>query len=226
MTRLDAVILDVDGTLLLSNEAHARAFVDAGDELGFEHPGFEPILRMIGMGGDKLIPRAFGFEEERDRGERLSTRKGEIFRERYLPELRPAPGARELLERLRSDGLRLVVATSADEEDLDGLLRQAGVKDLIEASTSSGQVDDSKPDPDVVEAALEQADAPAERVVMIGDTPYDVEAATRAGVAIIGVRCGGWSDEELRGAIAVYAHPADLLARYEESVFGANGRSR
>ena len=216
---VEAVILDIDGTLLLSNEAHARAFVDAARELGID-ADYETILRLIGKGGDKLIPEAFGFSQESERGKKLDERKGEIFRERYLPTLEPAPGARALLERLRRDGKTLVVATSADGADLEGLLDRAGVRDLIEESTSSGDVEASKPDPDVVVAALEKSGAPAERVVMIGDTPYDVEAASRARVRIIGVRCGGWDDRALRGAVAVYDDPEDLLAHYGESVLG------
>lgn len=216
MAELRAVILDIDGTLLLSNEAHARAFVDAATEQGVE-ADYEGILRLIGMGGDKLIPEAFGLEKERGPGKKLDERKGEIFRERYLPTLAPTPGARALLERFRAEGLKLVVATSSDRADVKALLDQAGVRDLIEDATSAGDVEESKPDPDVVLAALATTGASADAVVMLGDTPYDVEAASRAGVPIIAVRCGGWSDRDLRGALAVYADPEDLLAHYGES---------
>ncbi|MDQ3388419.1 MAG: HAD family hydrolase [Gemmatimonadota bacterium] len=222
MTPLRAVILDVDGTLILSNDAHAQAFVDAALELGIERGSFKEVRRLIGMGSDKLIPRVFGFRDDSAEGEALSERKGEIFRSRYLPELRPAPGARALLERLRGDGLRLVVATSASEEDLEGLLERVGVPDLIEGSSSASEVENSKPAPDVVEAALGEAGCPPEAAVMLGDTPYDVEAAGRAGVRIIGVRCGGWGDEDLRGAVAIFDDPADLLARYDLSPLGGS----
>src|SRR5687768_11047203 len=104
-----AVILDVDGTLVLSNEAHARAFVEAATEIGIKGD-FETILRLIGKGSDKLIPEAFGFDSESNLGKELDTVKGKIFRGRYLPLLKPAPGARQLLSRLRHDGIRLVVA--------------------------------------------------------------------------------------------------------------------
>lgn len=218
-----SVILDIDGTLLLSNEAHARAFVDAARELGIPAPPLAEVQRLIGMGGDKLIPRAFGFSQESEQGERLDERKGNIFRDRYLHSLEPTPGTRALLERLRSDGYGLVVATSADKDDLDGLLRRAGVRDLIDDATTGGEVDASKPDPDVVVAALGQAGVPPGEAIMIGDTPYDVEASTRAGVAIIGVRTGGWDDDDLRGAIAVYDDPGDLLAHYDETPLGAGG---
>jgi HAD superfamily hydrolase (TIGR01509 family) len=214
-----SAILDIDGTLLFSNEAHARAFADAAAELGFASPPVDEIQRLIGMGGDKLIPQAFGFEQDEERGEQLEERKGTIFRARYLPRLAPTPGARQLLERLVADGYSLVVATSASEEDLEGLLERAGVKDLIDDATSSGEVEASKPDPDVVQAALKQAGVGPAEAVMLGDTPYDVEAATRAGVAIIGVRTGGWTEEALRGAVAVFDDPADLLAHYGDTPF-------
>lgn len=217
--RVRAVILDIDGTLLLSNDAHAQAFVDSAREMGIE-ADFEKIRRLIGKGGDKLIPEVFGFEKESDQGKKLDGRKGEIFRERYLPSLEPAPGARALLERFRAEGRTLVVATSADEADLEGLLDRAGVRDLIEEATSASDVEESKPDPDVVQAALEKSGVPPDAVVMLGDTPYDVEAASRAGVRIIGVRTGGWTDRELRGSIAVYEDPEDLLAHYAASPFG------
>lgn len=215
----DAVILDVDGTLIASNDAHARAYVEAARELGREM-SFEETRRAIGMGGDKLLPRVAGIEEESEEGERLTARKKEIFSERYLPGLQPTPGARALLHRLRDDAVKLVVASSASEDELGPLLERAGVRDLIQGSTSSDDAEESKPDPDIVQAALRDAGIPADRVVMLGDTPYDVEAATRAGVRIIALRSGGWDDDALRGAIATYDHPADLLAHYDESPLG------
>ncbi len=219
MSRIQAVLLDVDGTLIDSNDAHAQAYVDAGKELGVEMD-FAEVRRGIGMGGDKLLPEASGIEEESEQGKRITARKKEIFGE-LLPTLEPAPGARELLERLRADGVKLVVATSAKRDEMKAILEQAGVADLIDAATSASDAEESKPDPDIVEAALEQAGFPAGEVVMLGDTPYDVLAATRAGVRIIGVRTGGWSEDDLHGAVAVYDHPADLLAHYEESPLGS-----
>lgn len=218
-----AVILDIDGTLIDSNRAHARAFIDAAEELGITAPSLEEVLRMIGMGGDRLIPRAFGFEQDDPIGQRLEELKGNIFRARYLQELEPTRGARALLERLRADGYTLVVATSASPDDVEHLLDRAGVADLVEGATSADEVKESKPAPDVVEAALEEAGVRPDEAVMLGDTPYDVESARRAGVSILAVRTGGWDDEALSGAERVYADPADLLEQYEDSVLG--GRS-
>jgi HAD superfamily hydrolase (TIGR01509 family) len=211
-------VLDVDGTLIDSNDAHAEAWVETGRELGTAVE-FAHVRRLIGMGGDKVLPRLTGVEEDSPEGERWTERRGEIFRERHLPGLRAFPGARALLERLRADGYRLVVASSAGEDDLDLLLERAGVADLVEERTSSGDAEASKPEPDIVQAALASAGVDAEGAIMLGDTPYDVEASLRAGVPIVALRSGGWDDEALEGAVAVYDDPADLLARYDTSPF-------
>jgi HAD superfamily hydrolase (TIGR01509 family) len=217
------VLLDVDGTLIDSNDAHARAWVDVAREFGYETP--YPTLRaMIGMGGDKLIPKAFGIPHDGARGKAMSTRRSEIFRERYLATIRPFPKARELLLRMRASGCTLVVATSATKDEMKDLLKVAGVADLLEETTSSSDAESSKPDPDIVVAALEKADADPEDAIMLGDTPYDVAAAQGAGVAIVALRCGGWSAEELAGAIASYADPAELLREYDRSPFAVRAR--
>jgi phosphoglycolate phosphatase-like HAD superfamily hydrolase len=219
MSKVKAVILDIDGTLIDSNDAHARAFVEGGAEMGIEVE-FDTVRRLIGKGGDKLIPEVFGFEQESERGEELDERKGRIFRDRYLPTLAPTPGARALLERFLKVGLELVVATSASGDDLKGLLERAGVEDLVDQATSASDVEETKPAPDPVKSALEKVGRSAGEAIMLGDTPYDVQSATTAGVVIVGVRSGGWSAEELRGAAAVYDDPADLLRNYESSPFG------
>lgn len=217
--QIRAVLLDVDGTLLDSNDAHAAAWVDVGREFGHIIE-FGDVRRLIGMGGDKVLPRLTGLSETSEPGARMLKRRGEIFRERYLPGVRTFAGARELLRRLRADGRRLVVATSASEDDLNALLAHGGLDELIDSATDSDDADESKPAPDIVEAALRKTGQPAAHVVMLGDTPYDVTAARRAGVTIIALRCGGWKDHELDGAAEIYDDPAELLARYEQSLLG------
>jgi HAD superfamily hydrolase (TIGR01509 family) len=212
-----AVLLDVDGTLIDSNDAHARAWVDVGDEFGHEIE-FGRVRWLIGMGGDRVLPELTGLREESDAGRRILDRRGEIFRERYLPRLSAFPRAHELLARLRDEGRKLVVATSASQKDLKALLEQAGLEELIQESTNSDEAESSKPAPDIVNAALEKAGVPSSQVIMIGDTPYDVKAARRAGVRIIGLRCGGWTDRELAGAEEIHEDPADLLAHYDQSI--------
>ena len=217
--QIKTVLLDVDGTLIDSNDEHAYAWVDVGREFGYEIE-FGRVRRMIGMGGDKVLPELTGLTEDSPEGERILERRGEIFREQYAPSLQPFDGVRELLLRLRDDGYQLVVATSASEEDLDILLKQAGIDDVIRKATSSDDAEESKPSPDIIEAALAKGKTAPEDAVMLGDTPYDVAAALRAGVTCVAVRCGGWEDDELRGARSIYDDPADLLSRYSDSIFG------
>ncbi len=211
------MILDVDGTLVDSNDAHARAWVQAFADHGIM-VAYEPVRRSIGMGGDKLMPAAAQIEEDSTEGRRIARRRGEIFKERWLPSLHGFAGVRPLLQRLKDDGFVLAVASSAKAEELDPLLEAAGVSDLIEKRTSSDDAEESKPDPDIVAAALKRTGCPAGRVIMIGDTPYDIEAARGAGVRVVAFECGGWQATELK-ADEVYADAADLLRRYETSIF-------
>ncbi len=217
------MILDVDGTLVDSNDAHTRAWVEALAEQGVAVP-FEKVRRLIGMGGDKLLPRVSGLQEDSPEGKRVSERRREIFLARYLPHLRPTRGARELLHHMKDHGLRLVVASSAKKEELKGLLRVCGADEVIQSKTSSDDVENSKPDPDIVHAALKEIALSAAEVLMLGDTPYDVESAGRAQVGVIAFRCGGWGDAELGGARAVYDDPGDLLARYDSSPLAGSPR--
>ena len=216
---LEAVLLDIDGTLLDSNDAHAQAWSDAFRESGYEI-GSEIVRPLVGMGSDKLLPELTGIDAESEGGKRLVERRKEIFAKEYLPAVRPFPNVTELLDRLRSDGLKLVVATSASRDELHGLLEALGDKSLLEDATSSSDADRSKPDPDIIHAAVSKAEAPAAACVMLGDTPYDVEAARTGGVSIIALRCGGWGDDALAGAAEVYDDPKALLDGYQESLIG------
>jgi len=216
---LHTILLDIDGTLLDSNDAHARAWVDAFAAHGYVVP-FEAVRPLIGKGGDKLTPELTGLDPESAEAERIGETRSEIFLDRELPTLRATRGARQLLEHLRSLDLELVVATSAKADEVQALLRQAGVADLIQAASSADDAERSKPDPDIVRAALARVRRPPSHSLMLGDTPYDVEAAVRSRVPIIALRCGGWNDDALAGATEVYEDPADLLAHYEQSALG------
>jgi HAD superfamily hydrolase (TIGR01509 family) len=211
-----AVILDVDGTLVDSNDAHARAWVDALAEHGYQVP-YERIRGLVGMGGDNLLPEATGIAKESDQGRQISERRSEIFRARYLSGITPTPGAQALVQHMRAQGLRLVVASSAQEDELKPLLEAAGVPDLANEATSAEQAESSKPDPDIVQVALDNLGYLPDEVLMIGDTPYDIEAAARTGIKVVAVRSGGFSDSDLAAAIAIYDDPADLLAHFEQS---------
>ena len=218
-TRIRAALLDIDGTLIDSNDAHARAWVAAGAELGYDIH-FDRVRPLIGMGGDRVTPMMTGHDEDSPEGERIGERRGEIFREQHLQALVPTRGARALLERMKAAGLELVVATSASKEDMNVLLERAGIRDLIEERTSSSDADASKPAPDIVEAALALAGVEPSEAIMLGDTPYDVAAARNAGVECVALRCGGrWTDGDFAGAIAIYDDPADLLANWGTSPY-------
>ncbi len=217
-SKLRAVLLDIDGTLVDSNDAHAHAWVDVLAEAGHE-VSFERVRAGIGKGGDKLLPELVGLSDESPEGKKISERRTEIFQTRYMPTLKAFPRVRELLSALRERGLRLVVATSAKEEEVDKLLEIANVKDLVQAQTTSDDAESSKPDADIVAAALQRARCAPDEAIMLGDTPYDVEAARKAGVPCIALRCGGWDDASLGDAAAVYADASDLLAHLAQSPF-------
>jgi HAD superfamily hydrolase (TIGR01509 family) len=219
MPRINAILLDIDGTLVDSNDAHARAWVATLAQFGHEVP-YERVRSLIGKGGDKLLIQASGVEKDSAEGQRIDKARAERFRRDYMPHLKPFPKARELLARLREDGLSLVVATSAKQAEMDALLEICGAKDLVHARTSSDDADKSKPDPDIIQAALEKAQAAPTAALMLGDTPYDIDAARRGGVDSVAVRSGGWDTAALDGAIAIYDDVADLLARYADSPLG------
>lgn len=221
--RLRGVLFDVDGTLLDSNDGHAASWVDVFIESGYDIP-FERVRPLVGMGSDKLVPELTGLDHESPEGTRLIERKKAVFEERYLPHLRATHGARPLLERMVADGLTVVIATSAGSDEMRALLQRAGVADLIDDATSSGDVESSKPDPDVIGAALRKGRLRADEALMVGDTPYDIESAGKLDVPTIALRCGGWWDDySLSGAVAIYEDPADLLEHYDESPLGQGG---
>lgn len=216
--RPTGVLLDIDGTLIDSNDAHAHSWVDALTEAGIQVQ-FSDVRRLIGMGGDKLLPKVANIDSESSQGKAISKRREEIFRAEYLPKIRPFPAVKQLLKRMRDEGLEMAVASSAKKNELDSLLNIAGADEFIEAKTSSDDAENSKPDPDIVHAALNQLGKPAERVILLGDTPYDVEASLKAGIRVVALRCGGWADYDLRGADQIYDDPADLLKHFEDSPF-------
>ena len=216
--RIRGVLLDVDGTLIDSNDAHAASWADTFREFGFD-VAFDRVRPMIGMGGDKLLPQLTGLDHESDAARRLFERRKEIFNAGYLPTLRAFPGAHELLARFKRDDLALIVATSAKKQELNELLEQAELEELIDRKTSSSDADRSKPDPDIIQAALDRGHLRAEEAILLGDTPYDVEAATHAGVATVALRSGGWPDRALSNAVAIYDDVQHLLREYERSPF-------
>ena len=224
---IDSVIFDVDGTLVDTVDMHAEAWQRAFHEFGKELE-FQAVRDQIGKGGDQLMPVFLSQEELERFGKGLETRRGEIFKNEYLPRAQPFPNVRELFERIRSDGKRVVLASSSPRDELEKYKKIANISDLLEGETSADDAESSKPEPDIFEAALDKLGRPEpSSCVVIGDTPYDAIAAARAGLRTIGVLCGGFPIESLRGAgcIEIYLDPTDLLAHYEQTVI-ARGASR
>jgi HAD superfamily hydrolase (TIGR01509 family) len=215
MTPIRGVLLDIDGTLVQSNDAHAHAWVRALDEHGYRI-AFETVRPLIGMGGDKLLPAVCGVDAESKEGKRISESRATIFLRDYLPHLRPTAGANQLLQLLKARDFQLAVASSAKKNELDPLLKICDADEVIEGATSSDDADRSKPDPDIVHAALGHLGLPADQVALLGDTPYDVEAGRKAGIRVIALRCGGWTDADLK-ADAVFDDPADLAEHLDQS---------
>jgi HAD superfamily hydrolase (TIGR01509 family) len=201
-----------------SNDAHAEAWSRALIEHGLQ-VNVRDVRPLIGMGGDKLLPAIAQIEEASSLGVALAKRKKELFNA-ALPGLRPTRGARSLLEYLRDRDIDLAVATSADMREMRALLQQAGVADLFSTRATKDDAEESKPDPDIVLAALARAGARPESTIMVGDTPYDIEAARAAGIAAIALRCGGyWTDADFSGAIEIHDDPAALLTAVSTSPF-------
>jgi HAD superfamily hydrolase (TIGR01509 family) len=216
MRRYAAVLLDVDGTLVDSNDAHAHCWVDVLAQNDIDVP-YSRVRSLIGMGGDLLIQAVGGPDPGTRENEKIAKHRGELFLEHWIQHVKPLPKARELVLRLRAEGYRYAIASAASQKELTPILELADLADLCPIQTSSSDVEESKPNPDIVLAALDKVHAERHRTVMIGDTPYDVMACRGASVDIIGVTTGGWSVEALAGSTAVYTGPADVLARWASS---------
>ena len=223
---ITAVIFDIDGTLVDSVDLHAEAWQVALERFG-KKVSFAEVRRQIGKGGDQLMPVFLSAREMEKFGDELEQYRSKLFKKEYLPRVTAFPGVRQLFERIRQDQKRIALASSAKGDELKTYKTIAGIDDLIEAETSSDDAERSKPYPDIFEAALaELGDVAPDKVLVIGDTPYDAQAAGKANLRTVGLMCGGWNEEELRqaGCIAIYRDPADLLSRYDESPFAGTLR--
>jgi len=182
------ILLDVDGTLVLSNDAQAQAWVEAFKAHDRDVP-FDKVRPLIGMGGDKVVPElAPGLSGEDGEGKKIADTRKELMMTQFGPTLRPAPGSRAFVERAQQEGLTLVVASSATTEELETLLKVARVDDLLHERTTMDDAGQSKPAPDIVAVALEKSGVPAGEAVMIGDSPYDIASAAQVGVGTIALR--------------------------------------
>jgi HAD superfamily hydrolase (TIGR01509 family) len=214
-----AVIFDVDGTLVDSVDLHAQAWRETFRHFGHDIP-FADIRGQIGKGGDQLMPVFLPKEVVERQGEEIEKARKDLFMREYIGQARAFPGVADLFRRIRAAGQRIVLASSAKGDELERYKEIAGIADLVDAATSADDAERSKPHPDIFQAALARlAPIGAAEAVVVGDTPWDAEAAGKAGLRCVGVLCGGFPAEELRaaGCIALYRDPAELLAEYERS---------
>ena len=217
---LRGVLFDVDGTLVDSNYLHTVAWWQAFRRLDYDIP-MANIHRAIGMGGDKLIGHVLGSDPEPEVEEKLDSSHGAIFSASW-PALRAFDGAAELLRACASRDLAVVLASSASEPELQALRRAIDADDAITSATSSSAAQESKPAPDILQAALDSAELEAGATVFVGDSVWDVLSAAALGIPTIGLTCGGTSEAELRdaGAEEVYESPRHLLENLQESLLG------
>lgn len=219
-TVIKAVIFDVDGTLVDSNDLHVEAWRQAFGSFG-KDVAYEELHQQIGKGGDQLMP-VFCSQEELDKfGEELERIRTDLFTSDYLPRVRPFPKVRELFERIKADGLVIALASSAQQEELERHKKSLGIENLLETAASADDAEKSKPHPDIFQAALSAIpDVVPEQAVVVGDTPYDVIAAAKAGMRTIGLLSGGFTKEDLgaAGSVEIYQDVADLLEHYDKSL--------
>ncbi len=210
-----AAILDVDGTLVDTNYHHTLAWGRAFREQGLTLAHWR-IHRHIGMGGDQLVAALAGEEFERERGDAVRSVEAERYRE-LIDEVEPLEGARELLVDLKKRGHEVVLASSANADDVDTYLDLLDARTLADGWTTSSDVEATKPEPDLIKAAVEKAGGGD--AVMVGDSTWDCEAAKRAGLETLAVLMGGFSEDELldAGASAVFYSIQDLRDKLDDT---------
>jgi HAD superfamily hydrolase (TIGR01509 family) len=213
-----AVIFDVDGTLIDSVDLHAQAWQEVFLRHGVT-TNFQAVRAEIGKGGDKLM-KVFLPEEQIEReGEEIEEERLKLFKSKYLSQVRPFPALKGLFERLRSDRVKIALASSAKDDELQVYKKITGIEPFLAKETSSDDVTNSKPDPDIFSAAQKKLGIDPRNIIAVGDTEYDAESAGKAGMATIGLLCGGSSLAKLRatGCVGLYRDPADLLKNYDSS---------
>lgn len=218
---IKAFIFDIDGTLIDSVDAHAEAWQKAFKKFGREIQ-FYKLRRQVGKGGDQFLPVFLTQKEIREFGKEVETERGEIFKKQYLSKIKPFPKVRELFVKIKGDGKKIALASSATEAELEAYKKIANIGDLIEEQISTDDAEKSKPEPDIFQAAIEKLKGvqPNEALI-VGDTAYDTEAAVKARIKIVGVLTGGWTRTELlkTGCAEVYQDAAEILKNYKAPLF-------
>jgi HAD superfamily hydrolase (TIGR01509 family) len=215
-----AVLCDIDGTLVESNWLHAAAWKNAFAVVGIELE-LEDLRRQIGKGGDELIPVFVPWWKRKYVEEPMKQYRKHVFQADYMAQVKGFPQVRAMMMRMRDAGIKVSLASSADRDDLEAYKRLLKIEDLVEKNSSADDADRSKPHPDIFEATLKKLGVKADEALALGDTPYDAEAAGKAGVWTVGVTTGGWTEKELMeaGCVEVWKDVAELLENFERSAF-------
>ena len=214
-----AVIFDVDGTLVDSNDLHTQCWLETFHHFGLDFP-FDQVRFQIGKGGDQLLPTLLPADLFAQQGESISDFRNELFKRTYLSQVRPFPGVRPLFERIRAEGSVIVLASSGLQVEVDHHIELLDIGDLLAGATTSDDAESSKPEPDIFQAALTRLPPGTDTDAwVIGDTPYDAEAAGKAGLRTLGLLCGGFPEAVLReaGCLAIFNSPEHLLANFNSS---------
>ena len=201
--RLQAVLLDIDGTLIDSNDRHADCWVEAFAHFD-KQVEWETVREQIGKGGDLLVPDTLNAREMRRFGEPLKKYRGELWKERYMRTVQPFRGAVDALHALHARGVQLALASSSNPDEVEYYVELLGVGSLLETTTSKEDAEFSKPSPEIFRAALERAKCDPARTLAVGDTPYDILAAHRSALPVVALRCGGFAEELLAKAEFVF----------------------
>jgi len=215
---ITAVIFDVDGTLIDSVDLHAKAWQDSFKKFGI-NVDFKAVRDQIGKGGDNLMPTFMSPEEIEKLGEEITAFRAKHFKSTYMDQVKPFPQVRELFQRVRGDEKKIAIGSSAKKEELKHYLELCDIADLVDEQTTADDVANSKPDPDIFAVAMAKLGTSAGETIVVGDSPYDAEAARKAGISTIGVLCGGFTPDVLRaaGAMALFDGPSALLNQYDHS---------
>ena len=217
-TPIQGIIFDIDGTLVDSVGFHAHAWERAFQKHGYDVPYLE-VKQHIGQGGEFIIEAFVPADEVEQVAEAISRDRKNYYQSELLPKVKPFPNVKALFHRLKADGIRIALASSGQPDSVKHYIDLLDIGSLIDDATSTKDVEHAKPEPDIFEAALAKlSPLTKDQVLVVGDSPYDAEAAGRAGLKAIGVLCGGFSEQRLReaGCAAVYQDPTDLLNRYSE----------
>ena len=215
---IKAIVFDLDGTLVDSVEYHAEAWVKAFQEYGYDF-SHETLSQQIGKGSEYIVGELLSESEAEKLHSDIAQYRKQYYQDNLLEKVQPFPQVKQLFEKIKADGIKIVLASSARTETIEHYKQLLDIADLIDGATSTDDVEKSKPEPDIFNSALNKLDGiAAEEVIVVGDSPYDAIAAKKANLKTIGVLGGGFSRETLTdaGCVAIYRDPADLLDNYPQ----------